>query len=210
MQREVYASTMTGKLESFRAINSNTRSNPFCLKMYENAADNVICRSCYSHEMLKAYRANTVPALQRNTDVLSQPWNPDDVIKLAGKGRKRFQPGEYVRIHGHGEIINADHVVNLMRIIRENPQARFSWWTKRHQLIRQYCEANGKPENLILVYSNPIVDKIMTKPPAWFDKAFNNISKPHEDENCTGQKCRDCMACYDPKSSTNVIIERVK
>ena len=52
MQREVYASTMTGKLESFRAINSNTRSNPFCLKMYENAADNVICRSCYSHGML--------------------------------------------------------------------------------------------------------------------------------------------------------------
>tara|TARA_R110000782_G_scaffold17857_4_gene49650 strand:- start:36 stop:518 length:483 start_codon:yes stop_codon:yes gene_type:complete len=160
--------------------------------------------------MLKAYRANTVPALQRNTDVLSKPWNPDDVIKLAGKGRKRFQPGEYVRISGHGEIVNAEYVVNVMRIIRENPQARFSWWTKRHQLIRQYCEANGKPENLILVYSNPIVDKVMTKPPAWFDKAFNNISKPHENENCTGQKCRDCMACYDPKSSTNVIIERVK
>jgi nitrate/TMAO reductase-like tetraheme cytochrome c subunit len=69
---DVHVSTMTGKLDGFRAINSNTRTNPFCLSMYENAADNVICRSCYSHEMLKAYRANTVPALQRNSDALSQ------------------------------------------------------------------------------------------------------------------------------------------
>jgi hypothetical protein len=69
---DVHVSTMTGKLEGFRAINSNTRTNPFCLAMYENAADNVICRSCYSHEMLKAYRANTVPALQRNSDALSK------------------------------------------------------------------------------------------------------------------------------------------
>jgi hypothetical protein len=87
---DVHVSTMTGKLEGFRAINSNTRSNPFCLKMYENSRADVICRSCYSHEMLKAYRANTVPALQRNTDVLSQPWNPDDVIKLAGKWPKKI------------------------------------------------------------------------------------------------------------------------
>jgi hypothetical protein len=41
---DVHVSTMTGKLDGFRAINSNTRSNPFCLAMYENAADNVICR----------------------------------------------------------------------------------------------------------------------------------------------------------------------
>jgi hypothetical protein len=50
---DVHVSTMTGKLEGFRAINSNTRSNPFCFKMYENARADVICRSCYSHEMLK-------------------------------------------------------------------------------------------------------------------------------------------------------------
>jgi hypothetical protein len=50
----------------------------------------------------------------------------------------------------------------------------------------------------------------MTKPPAWFDKTFNNVSKPTSGENCTGQKCRDCMACYDPASKASVIIERVK
>ena len=207
---DVHVSTMTGKLDGFRAINSNTRTNPFCLAMNQNAADNVICRSCYSHEMLKAYRANTVPALQRNSDALSKVWDPGDPVRLTGKGRKTFQPGEYVRISGHGEIVNAAYVANVMRIIRENPQARFSWWTKRHQLIRQYCDEHGKPDNLILVYSNPLVDAVIEKAPAWFDKTFNNVSKPTSGENCTGQKCRDCMACYDPKSSTNVIIERVK
>jgi hypothetical protein len=30
---DVHVSTMTGKLEGFRAINSNTRTNPFCLAM---------------------------------------------------------------------------------------------------------------------------------------------------------------------------------
>jgi hypothetical protein len=158
---DVHVSTMTGKLEGFRAINSNTRSNPFCLSMYENAADNVICRKCYSHEMLKAYRANTVPALQRNSDALSQAWDSGDPVRLTGKGRKTFQPGEYVRISGHGEIVNSAYVANVMRIIRENPQARFSWWTKRHQLIRQYCDEHGKPDNLILVYSNPLVDAVI-------------------------------------------------
>jgi hypothetical protein len=31
---DVHVSTMTGKLDGFRAINSNTRTNPFCLAMY--------------------------------------------------------------------------------------------------------------------------------------------------------------------------------
>jgi hypothetical protein len=103
----------------------NTRSNPFCLAMNQNAADNVICRSCYSHEMLKAYRANTVPALQRNSDALSQAWDPGKPVRLTGRGRKTFQPGEYVRISGHGEIVNSAYVANVMRISREPTSAVF-------------------------------------------------------------------------------------
>ena len=37
------------------------------------------------------------------------------------------------------------------------------------------------------------------------DKAQASIEK----QNCTGQKCRDCLLCYK-KDTTSIIVEKVK
>ena len=44
-----------------------------------------------------------------------------------------------------------------------------------------------------------------------FDKVFNNVLEHEnvEEQNCTGQKCKDCLACYK-FGGTNVIVEKVK
>jgi hypothetical protein len=52
----VHISKMTGKLDGFRAISTNTVTNSFCQKM--NTSGDTICRQCYSHGMLKSYRKN--------------------------------------------------------------------------------------------------------------------------------------------------------
>ena len=68
----IHLSKMTGKLDGLHAISTNTVTNKFCQKMNASNKDNQICRICYSHNMLKSYRKNMQPSLQRNSDALSQ------------------------------------------------------------------------------------------------------------------------------------------
>ena len=56
---------MTGKLDGFKAISSNTTTNPYCIK--QNASNNqiIFVLNIYSHTMLKSYRKNMQPALRK-------------------------------------------------------------------------------------------------------------------------------------------------
>jgi Zn-finger protein len=51
----------------------------------------------------------------------------------------------------------------------------------------------------------------MTKIPKHFDKTFNTVVETDfiEKQNCTGQKCKDCLLCYK-KDTTSIIVEKVK
>ena len=61
---------MTGKLEGFQSISTNTATNEYCQKQNtKNDPDN-ICVHCYSWTMLKTYRKNMAPARERNSKLL--------------------------------------------------------------------------------------------------------------------------------------------
>jgi formate hydrogenlyase subunit 6/NADH:ubiquinone oxidoreductase subunit I len=63
---------------------------------------------------------------------------------------------------------------------------------------------------MILVYSNPKIDRVMRKPPRGFHRVFNNVTTKYRgDANCTGQKCIDCQLCYK-FDTASVIVEHVK
>lgn len=198
--KEVHISQMTGKLEGFRAISTNTVTNKFCQKMY-SAKKETICSHCYSHQMLNTYRKNMQAALQRNSDLLSAALLSDDQVP-------QFKIGEAVRFSAHGELINLTHLQNLVKIAEMNPWAHFTLWTKRKDLVLKVTA----PSNMMFIYSNPELDKIMWTPPAGFHKTFNNVdeSKFTEYQNCTGSKCKDCMVCYSFDNNTNVIVEAIK
>ena len=68
-----------------------------------------------------------------------------------------------------------------------------------------------KPSNLILVWSNPKINRVVYNPPKHFDRVFNNVNYEHklEEQNCTGQKCKDCLLCYR-HDTTKVIVEAIK
>ena len=200
----LHLSKMTGKLDGLRAVSTNTATNAYCVKQKErNAADN-ICSKCYSHSMLSTYRKNMAPALQRNSDALAAaPLDPQDIP---------FVSDAFLRINAHGELINDIHFENVCRIAERNPHCAVALWTKRPDIVTRVLAGRAKPSNLILIYSNPKIGHIMSKPPRNFDRTFNNVPEAQDPErqNCTGQKCRDCLLCYTLGNGVDTIVEKVK
>ena len=200
----IHISKMSGKLDGLRAISTNTVSNDFCQKMYNSGNGNNICTKCYSNKMLRTYRKNTQAALQRNSDLLSK--SVDDAVLKATRIMDAF-----LRLNAHGELINEQHLSNLVRLAELKPYTSFTLWTKRKNIVRKFFDTHDKPDNLILIYSNPRISSIMDSPPEYFDKTFNNVLE-HESvdqQNCTGQKCADCLLCYT-KNDVKTIVEKVK
>ena len=227
----LHVSKPDGKLKGIRAIGTNTLNNTFCLKMHNMQDDKVICTKCYSWGMLQGFRKNVAKALQRNSEVMAKTLLQYKDVPVIKDDIFRFQH--------HGELINMKHFKNFVNIARKNPDCTFSLWTKRKDIVANYVfewnywldkmvddketyknyirtyawqEQVSIPSNLILVYSNPRIDKVMTEPPKHFHKVFNNVSPDNHTrkQNCTGQKCRDCWLCYSKYSGCNVIIEGVK
>jgi hypothetical protein len=208
-----HISVMSGKLEGLHAISTNTKTNPYCIKQNQSADEENICTKCYSHTMLDSYRKNMQPALQRNSDALSSVVYSESMLpKIMDL---------YFRFDAHGELINETHFINLINIARANPDTSFALWTKRTDIVNKVLGNDGgfysgftKPDNLILIYSNPKISRILAKPPKHFDRTFNNVLKHEhvEQQNCTGQKCMDCLLCYKPVSANGVdtIVEMVK
>ena len=199
----IHLSKMTGKLDGLHAISTNTVTNKFCQKMNSSNKDNQICTICYSHNMLKSYRKNMQPALQRNSDALSQSVLDDADIP--------FYIHAFMRINAHGELINDTHFINIILIARKNPHCNFALWTKRKDIVNRVINLGyDLPNNLILVYSNPTINKVMYDPPKHFHKVFNNVEYEHKtgEINCSG-KCIECMLCYN-HNDTSVIIEAIK
>jgi len=200
----IHISIMTGKLDGLRAISTNTRTNDYCIKQSQSPDPNNICTKCYSHTMLSSYRKHMQPALQRNSDALSAaPLAPDAIPRILDA---------VFRFDAHGELINDTHLSNLCAIATRNPRTSFALWTKRNDIVSKHFRSNPKPVNLILIYSNPKISNIMRKPPRYFDRTFNNVLEHEhvEQQNCTGQKCADCLLCYTPGNGVTTIVEKVK
>jgi hypothetical protein len=142
---QVHISKMTGKLDGFKAISTNTVTNSFCIKM--NATGDTICRQCYSHGMLKSYRKNMQGALQRNSDLLSS--------RILDQSELPTILDAFFRINAHGELINAEH----------NPHCNVAVWTKRKDIVGRMFAKRTKPSNLILIWSNPKIDSVVYDPP---------------------------------------------
>lgn len=199
----VHVSKMSGKLSGIPAINTNTLTNPFCIEMHDNDTGDVVCEECYSVAMLQGVRKNAEPAFERNSIKLSSRLLFDDEIPVYNHA--------WFRLHGHGELINDIHFINFIHIAERNPQTNFALWTKRKKIVYDVLSQGYViPGNLIMVYSNPRTDRTILTPPDHFDKVFNVVRPDYEGmANCTGQKCIDCLLCYE-HNDTSLIIEHIK
>lgn len=202
-QSVIHISKMTGKLDGFKAISSNTITNPYCIKQNASGDSSNICTKCYSNIMLKSYRKNMQASLERNSQALANSVLPLDQLPIVLDA--------FFRFNAHGELINEIHLQNLVNITIKNPSCNFALWTKQNGIIRKYFDNNSKPSNLILIYSNPKISTILAKIPKHFDKTFNNVLEIEyqDQQNCTGQQCKTCLLCYK-HNGINTIVEKVK
>ena len=190
----------SGKMLGIPSLNTDTTTNDFCQAMYNSKAD-IICRECYSMSMLTTFRKNCKPKFLNNSKYLSSKIHSREYLPIC--------PSNVGRFHSHGELINSNHLYNLINICLNQPMTTFTLWTKRKNIVTRVLKNVDKPKNLILVYSNPYIDKLGVKLPKHFDKVFNNVSSRTSDVNCD-RKCLECMKCYTLGEPTTQIIEVIK
>lgn len=179
------------KMQGLSSLNTSSLKNPFCKNMSQNK-DN-ICFSCYSNIYSKM-RKNLELVLQENSRLLSKTY--DKKINFNDK---------IVRLDSFGELINRVHFKNLIKICLDNPKTSFTLWSKRKNIINHVFRSMRKPSNLILIYSNPLVNN-EAKLPKYFNKTFNVYTKKYSIENnikinCGKKICIECNICY----SKNII-----
>jgi|TARA_X000001316_G_scaffold29_3_gene52 hypothetical protein len=220
-----HQSTMSGKLIGFKSISNNTLKNKFCYDNYiqgkiENKKAGAvvnICGVCYSQEMLQGVRKNVSPALDRNEYLAERLLNDNEVPTILQAYYRLNAHGELLTevINDNGEVIKTypkfNHIENYCKIAEKNPHCTFALWSKRTDIIKPFFNKRKKPGNLILIYSVKKTNSILKKIPKHFDKTFNNVAVDNfvNEQNCTGQKCKDCLLCYK-KDTTNIIVEKIK
>jgi hypothetical protein len=188
----------TGKLEYIRSLNTSPLNNDFCMVM---AKSNTVCSKCYSIDSLRTYRKGCDKAWARNGDILTQEVYED--------GDMPFLNDAIFRIHSHGELIDMTHLQNIFALARRNPQTTFSLFTKRKDLVKQ-LEEGAIPDNVVMVYSNAVMDRVMEEPPHGFHKTFNVVtSREVHKINCGARKCAECQVCYK-FDTASVIVELEK
>ena len=186
---EVHITHHKGKLQGIQSINTNSLTNPFCKAMSKNRKN--VCSKCYSNRLI-SFRKELGASLERNSILLSE------------KALKREQIPKinalYFRLHSFGELINKVHFENFMRIASANPKTTFALWSKRIDLIQN--TRFDIPPNMIIIYSNPILNEYMKKPPMSFDKVFSVFTAEYALENnininCGARNCLGCLNCYE-------------
>ena len=190
------------KLDGLNSINTSALNNQFCIDMYKNKKS--ICSYCYATNQEKQY-TNVNKRYLNHLQILSETILTDKQIKAF-----KFT-SQYVRLHSFGELVNLNHLLNFYRICELWPGLNFTLWTKRIDLI---SKLSFKPNNLRLIYSNPILNRKLkavlprlkalkfTAVFSVFDKLTAIANKTNI--NCNGN-CKDCLLCYRPYNKPGIM-----
>lgn len=186
----------SGKLANIISINTPTSTNPFCQSMQKTDS---VCKSCYAQRYEKL-RPNIVTAFERNLFLSERELLPLEIPTISD---------DIARFASYGELINMMHFINLLRIALANPRTVFTLWTKRYRIVQRVLKHMDKPDNLILIYSSPVVGKVSALPKG-FDKVFTAFARGTDttDINCHGA-CNTCRLCYS-HNDTTLINEIIK
>ena len=181
----------SGKMTGIQSINTPTSTNPFCKSMQKT---NTICKKCYAQRYEKL-RPSLVNATTRNLFLAERYLELGEIPRFSD---------EIVRYHSYGELINMIHFINYMYIAAANPHTIFTLWTKRYGIVHRALKGRSKPDNMILIYSSPVVGKVSALP-KHFNKVFTAFAKDTDttDINCHGA-CNTCRLCYSHNDTVNI------
>lgn len=198
----------TGKMKGKSSLSSSPLVNEQCKR--NCLKPNWVCSKCYSIRMMKMYK--TLEAvLRKNYFLLTQEILPFETLPIINKLD--------FRLEAFGDLANENHVINFFNICNKNTRTIFAIWTKNPHLIDAVLKAGyKKPENLIIIYSNPILNTTITLKTVhekmgyyFIDKTFNVYDKHYLKEhpaivpNCGSRSCENCNLCYTFNDVTEII-----
>lgn len=199
----VHVTTHTGKLEGIPSVSTSCLCNRMCMARAKDPR--LICSKCYSVS-LQMKRTNLANAMKQNYEVLTKPVADGDLPRFTAK---------YVRIESFGDVANQVQAENYIRMVRLSPRTRFAAWTKNLAIWIAAFKRVGKPANMTLVYSDPVIGGSV-KPGElvggeWVDHVFAVLPKNTPDEriNCGGRHCLSCLRCYR-KNTARMVYEKLK
>lgn len=195
MNNKLWITKGSSKMRGIYSINTSSVVNMFCQQQRTN--EKSICSKCYSLRFEKM-RKTLEEKLLYNSVIISQRIPQEDLIL-----EKKIK---FCRFNSFGELINAEHAYNCIRLANANPDTKFSIHTKRIDLF----EGFEKPKNLMIIQSSTekgkedkkheIADGVFTV----YDKIEYDSAKGFE---CQKQ-CISCLRCYSPGAGN--IKEKVK
>jgi hypothetical protein len=173
-----------GKLAGIESLNTSSRKNGFCQLMAMKQKN--ICSHCYSSR-LTGIRPALEKRLVENLYLLSEY-----PLKVMPKINSL-----YFRFHSFGELANLNHYMNFLDICKANPGVIFSLITKRRGIIKCFAST---PQNLVLTYGYRELDTPTQGIPPLFDNSYAVYS----DGQPCGEKCLECLRCYDKIGRHNI------
>lgn len=186
---QLHISHHTAKMNGFKSISTSSLDNIFCQSM-QKKGKNFICHYCYSKNTENRYPSLKNPLI-KNGIILSKSILKERQMPIIND--------LFFRFNSFGELINTTHYKNLCLIANNNKKTTFGLWTKRPDVI--YKSKIKKPKNIILIYSNPLLNKSGYIPKN-FDKVFNVLTKDFikfyaikDKINCQ-KTCIECLLCY--------------
>lgn len=196
----------SGKIEGITSFDSSCTGCAFCQKMRKAAENNPahICGYCYdAAQELWKHEARNRHML--NLLIMSAVEYTPEELRL-------IPVGVLDRGNSSGDTPNETYAVNILNLARINAPLHFAYWAKNTAAVVAACDKVGKPENIKLVQSSPIIGK-----PAKRAKYFDTVFTVYPDEEttraaiaagaweCNGRKCRECgNACYTGAAGENV------
>lgn len=194
----------SGKIEGATSIDSSCTGCSFCEKMRAAAANNPmhICGKCYDKRQ-ELYKAYTRQRHGLNLVILSTVlFTPEELARV----------GIFTmvaRFNASGDVENETQARNYLRIAKTHPMTKFGFWAKNAAAVDKAVKAEGKPANVKMIYSDPIINgsdniKAIFKKYDWIDFSFTVYDAEHIAEAianganpCNGRKCNDCeWMCY--------------
>ena len=177
-----------GKMLHIPHLSTSPELNKLCLARIRNKDS--ACYYCFSFATVKMYK-QTRNMLIENTKVLTTELIPDIKINTI-----------LFRFESFGDIINEIQFENYIRISRANKRTNFALWTKHITSVERMLDKFGKPDNLQLIYSSPMLNKQTNiNKFKYVDKVFTVYSKEYAKDsniniNCGSRACFNCSLCY--------------
>lgn len=186
----------TGKMKGIRSIGTSCANNPHCIK--RRADGYSVCSHCYAATYM-TMRTALKEHLEDNAKILAKTLLEGREIPVTNDLIYRFE--------SFGDLYNATHLKNYVRIAERNPYTVFALWTKNVWILDEVFNGEGikKPKNMKIVVSSPLLNKVLEldKEKYWmvdhiftvYDKKF--IAANDVDINCGARSCLNCKKCYE-------------